>query len=124
MVAIQQQVGRVLRQGAECDHNLTQKTCQNLLKLEPALWTFVSVEGVEPTNNAAERAVRSGVMWRKSSFGTRSADGSRFVERMMTAQATLKQQERNVLESLFAACSAQIRGEKAPSLLPNASTVG
>ena len=122
MVAIQQRVGELLRTGANCDHQKTQKTCANLLKIEPALWTFVRVEGVEPTNNAAERAVRSGVLWRKGSFGTQSACGSRFVERMMTTVATLKQQRRNVLEYLQAVCSAQIRGEKAPSLLHNPTT--
>jgi len=61
----------------------TAKTCANLLKLSPSLWTFVSVPGVEPTNNAAERAVRAGVLWRKGSFGTQTASGSRFVERIL-----------------------------------------
>lgn len=118
MVARQQRVGELLREGVICDHDKTAKTCQNLLKIESALWTFVSVEGVEPTNNAAEQAVRSGVLWRKCSFGTQSPDGSRFVERMMTVVATLKQQKRNVLEYLIAVCSAQIRDGEAPSLLP------
>ena len=76
------------------------------------------VAGVEPTNNAAERAVRPGVLWRKGSFGTQSAAGSRFVERLMTVVATLKQQRRNVLEYLTTACEAALRGEKVPSLLP------
>lgn len=82
--------GRVrdlLRQGQECAHSKTAATCREILKVEPALWTFARKEGVEPTNNAAERALRHGVLWRKSSFGTQSADGSRFVERMMTAVA-------------------------------------
>jgi hypothetical protein len=81
-------------------------------------WTFVQVEGVEPTNNTAERSIRPGVLWRKGSFGTQSAAGSRFVESMMTVVATLKQQQRNVLEYLTAACEAALRGEAAPSLLP------
>ena len=64
------------------------------------------------------RAIRSGVLWRKGSFGTQSAAGSRFVESMMTVVTTLKQQQRNVLEYLTAACAAALRGEAAPSLLP------
>ena len=75
-------------------------------------------EGVEPTNNAAERSLRPGVQWRKGSFGTQSEEGSRFVESMLTVVATLKQQRRNVLAYLTAACEAALRGEAAPSLLP------
>jgi transposase len=58
------------------------------------------------------------VQWRKGSFGTQGQDGSRFVERMMTVVATLKQQKRNVLDYLTAAHEAALRGEPAPSLLP------
>jgi transposase len=75
-------------------------------------------EGGEPTNNAAERAIRPGVLWRKGSFGTQSAEGSRFVAAMLTVVATLKQQHRHVLDYLTAACEAPRRGEPAPSLLP------
>ena len=78
----------------------------------------MQIDGVEPTNNTAERAIRPGVLWRKSSFGTQSEEGSRFVESMMTVVTTLKQQQRNVLEYLTAACEAALRGETAPSLLP------
>jgi transposase len=96
----------------------TAGTCHDILKRREALWTFVQVEGVEPTNNAAERSIRPGVLWRKGSCGTQSAEGSRFVESMMTVVTTLKQQQRNVLEFLTAACEAALRGEAAPSLLP------
>ncbi len=78
----------------------------------------MQVEGVEPTNNTAERSIRPGVQWRKGSFGTQSAAGSHFVESMMTVVATLKQQNRNVLDYLIAAHEAALRGESAPSLLP------
>jgi len=78
----------------------------------------VQVAGVEPTNNTAERSIRPGVLWRKGSFGTQSTAGSRFVESMMTVVATVKQQQRNVLEYLTTACEAALRGEEAPSLLP------
>ena len=76
-------------------------------------------EGVEPTNNAAEQALRHGVLWRKTSFGTQSASGSLFVERMMTVVTTLRQQKRNVLDYLTAACEAALQGQTPPSLLPN-----
>jgi transposase len=85
--------------------------------LEPALWTFVRVEGVEPTNNAAERALRHAVCWRKTSYGTDSPAGSRFVERVLTAVATCRQQGRNVLDFLTDCCRAA-GGTSPPSLLP------
>jgi len=72
---------------------------------------------VEPTNNAAERAIRPAVLWRKGSFGTHSPGGSRFVERMLTVAATLRQQGRNVIEFLTRACEAALHGQAAPSLL-------
>jgi hypothetical protein len=96
----------------------TAGTCRDILKRREALWTFVQVAGVEPTNNAAERAIRPGVLWRKGSGGTQSAAGSRFVENMLTVVSTLKQQQRNVFAYLTAACEAALRGEAAPSLLP------
>ena len=76
------------------------------------------VSGVEPTNNAAERALRPGVLWRKGSFGSHSPAGSRFAERMLTVAATLKQQRRNVVDYVTLACEAALRWEAAPSLLP------
>ncbi|MGJ3245824.1 MAG: IS66 family transposase [Elainellaceae cyanobacterium] len=90
----------------------TVRTSQQLLKVEPALWTFVATEGVEPTNNAAERALRPAVLWRKNSFGSQSAEGSLFVSRMLTVVTSLRAQNRPVLEYLVQACRA------APSLLP------
>ena len=86
--------------------------------MEPALWTFAYVEGVEPTNNAGERRIRHGVMWRKTSFGTDSPSGSRFVERILTVVTTLRMQGRNVLDYVTAACEAALHGRDAPSLLP------
>ena len=104
--------------GSQCGVSKTAGTCHEMLKRREALWTFVQVEGVEPTNNAAERAIRPGVQRRKISFGTQSEEGSRFVESMMTVVATLKQQKRDVLEYLTAAHEAALRGASAPSLLP------
>jgi transposase len=115
---LRQRVEALLRQGTGCGHPPTEATCREILTLAPALWTFVRVAGVEPTNNAAERAIRAGVLWRKGSFGSHSPAGSRFVERMMTVGATLKQQHRNVVDYVTLACEAALRGEPAPTLLP------
>src|SRR5262245_12194518 len=93
-------------------------TCRNLLKREAALWTFVWEPGVEPTNNCAERPLRRAVLWRRRSFGTQSEAGSQFVERILTAVTTLRQQRRDVLDYLTDACAAAIGKKPAPSLLP------
>src|SRR5512135_2220021 len=89
-----------LRRGLECGCAKTAGTCRELLVGETHLWTFVRVEGVEPTNNDAERALRPGVIYRKLSGGTESEHGSRFVERMLTVVATCRQQEINVRDYL------------------------
>ena len=119
MRPIRRAVARWLKAGQTCGVVKTEGVCREVLKVYDALWTFVRVEGVEPTNNAAERAIRPGVLWRKGSFGTQSADGSRFVEAMMTVVATLRQQHRHVLSYLTRACQAAYTGEPAPSLCPS-----
>lgn len=115
---LQTQIGAVLREGATLEHGKTRRACANILKLETALWTFVTTQGVEPTNNAAERALRRAVVWRRRSGGTQSAEGSRFAERLLTVVTTLRQQNRDVLDSLTAAATAAQCGEQPPSLLP------
>jgi transposase len=118
MRPIRREIERLLEAGQTCGVPKTEGTCRDILKRRQALWTFVRHAGVDPTNNAAERAIRPGVLWRKGSFGTQSSEGSRFVEAMMTVVATLKQQHRPVLDYLTAACEAALHGEAAPSLLP------
>lgn len=108
----------LLKQGSLCDAQKVAGRCREILKLQGALFTFVRLHGIEPTNNTAERAVRQGVLWRKGSFGTDSKNGSRFVERILTVVATLRMQRRNVLEYVTIACDAHLRGQTAPSLLP------
>ena len=103
---LRRDVERLWEAGSRCGVLKTAGTCRDILQRRQALWTFVQVEGVEPTNNTAERSIRPGVLWRKGSFGTQSAEGSRFVESMMTVVATLKQQQRSVLEYLTTACEA------------------
>jgi transposase len=90
----------------------------NLLEREPALWTFAWVDGVEPTNNRAERAVRPAVIKRKLSFGTQSADGSRLVERMLTVCQSLRRQGRSVLDFLEDSLLAWRTAQTPPTLVP------
>jgi hypothetical protein len=118
MQPIQAEVKGLLEIGTLLGQRQTRKTCQNILSLEPALWTFVTQAGIEPTNNAAERPLRRGVIWRRRSFGTQSEAGSIFVERILTAVITLRQQKRDVLDFLTEACKAKTCGHHAPSLLP------
>ncbi len=120
MEPVQAQVVALLEEGTTLEHAKTRRACQNILKLAPALWTFVTVDSVEPTNNAAERALRRAVIWRRRSFGTQSAEGSRFAERLLTVVTTLRQQERDVLDYLTVACTAALCGQPAPALLPAA----
>jgi transposase len=108
----------LLRQGTCCGESKTEGMCKKILQVAPALWTFVRVEGIDPTNNAAERAIRPAVLYRKGCFGTHSAAGSRFVERILTVTITLRKQGRNVLDFLTQACVAAAQGHRPPSLLP------
>lgn len=89
--------------------------CRGILELEPAMWTFVQHEGVEPTNNDAERMLRPAVIWRKTSLGTQSERGSRFVERILTCVGTLRRRGRNVLDYLTTANTAALNGTAIPS---------
>jgi transposase len=91
--------------------------CRELYKHREWLWTFLDVEGVEPTNNASERALRHAVIWRKLSFGTQSAHGSRFVATILTVVETCRQQSRGVFDYLTTAMQAHFAHESAPSLV-------
>ncbi len=95
------------------------RPCHDLFMMSEALWTFVRHPGIEPTNNAAERALRHAVIWRRSSLGTQSEVGSRFVERILTTVTTLRLQERKVFDYLIRACQHHLLGIAAPSLLPD-----
>jgi transposase len=118
LVPVQAGFERLLDDGAACADPKAAGLCRALDRLWPALWTFVDEEGVEPTNNAAERALRPAVLWRKGSFGTQSDGGARFVERLLTVTATCKQQRCSVLAYLTAVCTAAQLGQPIPSLLP------
>ena len=96
----------------------TAAVCRELIALADGLWTFARQPGIEPTNNAAERALRHAVCWRKTSYGTNSGRGSRFVERMLTVIASCKAQERSILSFLTDAIAAARTGTPVPSLVP------
>ena len=106
-----------------CPNFKTAGTCKKLIKDFAALWTFVQYEGVEPTNNTSEQTVREGVLWRKSSFGSRSESGSRYVERMLTCIETTRRQGRNFFSFLVATITAALTGLPSPSLLPGVEHV-
>jgi transposase len=107
-----------LAAGCGCADAKVAQFCANLLALEPALWRFAVTEGVEPTNNHAERLLRRAVLWRKNAFGCASADGCRFVERILTAVQTLRLQGRPVLRFLQESLTAHRAHLPTPSLLP------
>lgn len=115
MKPIRQQVDAFLLRGY-CNP-LTYGFCKELVEYKERLWTFVDMEGIEPTNNAAEQALRHAVIWRKLSFGTQSASGSRFVERMLSVIETCRRQTRNVFAWLVQAVQASLSGKPMPSLL-------
>jgi transposase len=108
---------RALLERGQRRYDQAQGLSDELLALWPALWTFVTVDGVEPTNNAAERALRPAVLWRKSCFGAQSAAGNTFVERILTVAATCRQQNRHLHTFLTDAVAAYWAGKPAPSLL-------
>lgn len=108
---------RLLEVGREASERRLSAVCADLLRHWPALWTFSVVPGVEPTNNAAERALRKAVMWRKRSFGTRSVGGRRFVERLLTITQTCRQNGRDVLTFLIDSLRAAALGRPAPKLV-------
>jgi transposase len=118
MSRLRREVKQALRDGSRCSCARTSATCFEILKVEEGLWAFARVQGVEPTNNAVERALRHAVIWRRISGGTDSLHGSRFVERMLTVVATCRQQGRNVLDYLTSCFEADRRGQARPSLLP------
>ena len=91
---------------------------RDVLKRYMCLWTFTRIQGIEPTNNRAERSLRKAVLWRKGSFGSDSPEGSRFAERMLTVSESLRSQGRPVLDFVEEAIRAHATGRPHPSLLP------
>ena len=116
MAPVRAHVEALLERGATAKLKLVSGSCADMLEHRLALWTYVDQEGVEPTNNHAERELRAFVLWRKRSFGTQSERGNLFAERLMTVAHTARKQNRNVLEFLTACCTAARSGATPPSL--------
>lgn len=117
MQPIRQEIDRLLLRG---HGTAADGMCRELFAHRAWLWTFLEVEGVEPTNNAAERSLRHAVIWRKLSFGTQSEAGSRFVETLLTVIETCRQQQRHVFDHVTRSLQAHFRREPAPPLIPGA----
>lgn len=124
MRPVERSIRDMLWYGTRSADAKTRGTCRDILKHDPALFTFVRQEGVEPTNNAAERSLRHAVIWRRACFGTWSPDGSAFVSRILTVVTTLRQQGRHALDYVTAACAAALHDRRPASLLPAPASVG
>ena len=116
---LRREVKRALEAGQSSGCFKTAATCFEILKVEEGMWTFARVEGIEPTNNLAEQAIRFVVIDRLLTQGTRSEAGNRWRERIWTVIATCTQQGRSVFAYLEAAVGAWFEGTEAPSLLPD-----
>jgi transposase len=120
MEPVKKEIEALLRWGLHSRNARLRPTCRQLWKHRERLWVYLDVEGVEPTNNHSERALRHAVIWRKLSFGTQSESGSRFVETMLSVIETCRQQGRNLLEYVTNAIRAHLARQPVPSLLPQA----
>jgi transposase len=118
LAPVGRRLNRVLIRGLLGDDPTVETFCENLLRLEAALWTFLSHDGVEPTNNFMERLVRRAVLWRKRSFGCWSEAGCRFVERILTVVQTRRLQGKSALNYLHEALVAYRSSQPCPKLLP------
>ncbi len=116
MAPVKKQVRELLDKAALAGIAQVSGACADILEHEPALWTFVDTDDVEPTNNHAEREIRAFVLWRKRSFGTQSARGNVFAANLMTVGHTARKQKKNVLALLAECCKALREGTRAPSL--------
>jgi transposase len=116
MAPVRAQVEAVLERAVASGIDRLAGSCANILAHRAALWTFADTDGVEPTNNHAERELRAFVLWRKRCFGTQSERGNLFAERLMTVVHTARKQRKDVLPFLAACCQAQLDGTRAPSL--------
>jgi transposase len=119
LVAVQRSVEELLWRGRACAAEKTRHVCMELDRVYESLWTFATTGGVEPTNNAVERALRAGVCWRKTSYGTDSDQGSRFVGRILSVVESCRQHGRNLLAFLTQTIQAVRNNNTPPALLPS-----
>jgi transposase len=118
MKPVQTELRRLLEEGQTLPLTKANTFCKNVLALWPALWRFLEVEGLEPTNNTAERALRHAELWRKACLGTQSESGAQFVARILTVVDTCRKQDLHVLTFLTQAAQAHMSGQTAPALFP------
>lgn len=116
---LQRRMQRALTQGTHSSCKRTSATCNNLLQLWPAMWTFVTNPLVAPTNNEAERAIRSLVIKRKISGPTRSRRGEEFLARAFSAMETCRRQGRDFIDFTYNSILAWIDDKPPPSLVPS-----
>jgi transposase len=102
--------------GKAARYRYTRRFARNLLKIWPALWTFDSIDGVQPTNNHAERGLRGAVIYRKLSLGSQSQGGERRIERLLSAHSTCRLQRRSLHAYLIDLLGAHARGDPIPLL--------
>jgi transposase len=119
MAVVRKNTEDLLERGKKLGDPGISGSCADILEHRPALWVFVDRQGIEPTNNLAERDLRPFVLWKKRSFGSQSDRGERFAERIMTVVHTLRKQQRHVLSYLYAACANALVNQAPPSLLPS-----
>jgi transposase len=119
LLAVQRRVEELLERGRACVAEKTRHVCMELDRVYDSLWTFATTDGVEPTNNAVERALRAGVCWRKTSYGTDSEQGSRFVGRILSVVESCRQHGRNLLTFLTQTIHAVRNNTAPPALIPN-----
>jgi transposase len=112
-----ERIHQLLTQGARSRDPRSRRFCAGLLAHEQALWTFTTTPGVPATNNAAERALRHAVLWRKTSHGTQTSHGDRLVERLLTIRETCRLQGHRLHDYLATAITADLHGHPAPPLL-------
>jgi transposase len=118
------QFDALILRGVFSGNNKLMGMCEELYRHRDWLWTFTKVEGIEPTNNAAERALRPAVIYRKLSYGTQSPSGSRFIERMLSIIETCRLQKRSTMEYLVEVMKAHYRRTAPPSLLTRPPSEG
>lgn len=114
MTPIRASIERLLERGEKSRFRGLAGSCADVLLHRDSLWTFVDRTNVPPTNNHAEQQLRGGVIWRKTSGGSQSDRGDRFVERLLTVVHSLRKQHRHVLAFLAEAVSNARRGLPAP----------
>lgn len=122
MKPLMERTEKLLARGADCGQSLSGQ-CRRIFNQRQYLWTFVRDARIEPTNNRAERVVRQGVLWRKSSFGTQSERGGCYVERILTVCATCNLQGKSAIEYLRDTCHCYLNGIDAPSLIKSAGNL-